>query len=169
MHGLVAGLWSSLSGAGRFVSRAGSGLLVDAIGFDRTAAITFGLQIAVAAATFYYVICFELRCKKIQRSVRWDDVTIIEEGSQDETVVFTESNSPSESVMGSRSVYVEIPRQHQTPNSARRGLLSRSGGANYGSISSHSRSLPHRRYSRLTSTHHQQLYSPLQMARSVEH
>ena len=44
MHGLIAGLWSSLSGAGRFVSRAGSGFLVDTIGFNWTAAIAAALQ-----------------------------------------------------------------------------------------------------------------------------
>ena len=52
MHGLIAGLWSSLSGAGRFVSRVGSGILVDIIGFDPTAAIVTGLQALVALLTF---------------------------------------------------------------------------------------------------------------------
>ncbi len=47
MHGIIAGLWSSLSGAGRFVSRVGSGILVDCIGFDATAAIMTFLQAAV--------------------------------------------------------------------------------------------------------------------------
>ena len=47
MHGIIAGLWSSLSGAGRFVSRVGSGILVDCIGFDATAAIVTVLQAAV--------------------------------------------------------------------------------------------------------------------------
>ena len=47
MHGIIAGLWSSLSGAGRFVSRVGSGILVDCIGFDATAAIVTSLQAAV--------------------------------------------------------------------------------------------------------------------------
>merc|ERR1739847_103577 len=32
-QGLIAGMWSSLSGAGRFISRAGSGCLVDQFGF----------------------------------------------------------------------------------------------------------------------------------------
>ena len=32
LQGLVAGLWSSLSGAGRFVSRGGTGFLVDTVG-----------------------------------------------------------------------------------------------------------------------------------------
>ena len=45
MHGIIAGLWSSLSGAGRFVSRLGSGILVDHIGFDNTAGIVTALQV----------------------------------------------------------------------------------------------------------------------------
>lgn len=48
-HGLVAGIWSSLSGAGRFVSRAGTGLLVDHIGFQMTAVIVFSVQIIVVS------------------------------------------------------------------------------------------------------------------------
>ena len=45
MHGIIAGLWSSLSGAGRFVSRLASGILVDHIGFDNTAGIVTSLQV----------------------------------------------------------------------------------------------------------------------------
>ena len=47
MHGLIAGLWSSLSGAGRFVSRSFSGFLIVWIGFDRTAAVASALQCGV--------------------------------------------------------------------------------------------------------------------------
>ena len=49
MHGLIAGLWSSLSGLGRFVSRVGSGILVDFIGFNYTAAIVTVLQVIVVS------------------------------------------------------------------------------------------------------------------------
>ena len=49
MHGLIAGLWSSLSGAGRFVSRVGSGILVDYIGFNPTAGIVTGLQALIVS------------------------------------------------------------------------------------------------------------------------
>ena len=49
MHGLIAGLWSSLSGLGRFVSRVGSGILVDVIGFNYTAAIATVLQLIVVS------------------------------------------------------------------------------------------------------------------------
>jgi hypothetical protein len=47
MHGIIAGLWSSLSGAGRFISRVGTGILVDCIGFNPTAAIMTTLQLAI--------------------------------------------------------------------------------------------------------------------------
>ena len=57
MHGIIAGLWSSLSGAGRFVSRVGSGILVDCIGFDSTAAIVTSLQGAVVSSTLFYSCC----------------------------------------------------------------------------------------------------------------
>ena len=52
MHGLIAGLWSSLSGLGRFVSRVGSGILVDFIGFNYTAAIVTVLQVIVVSIYF---------------------------------------------------------------------------------------------------------------------
>ena len=50
MHGIIAGLWSSLSGAGRFVSRLGSGILVDHIGFEHTAAIVTALQVITVSS-----------------------------------------------------------------------------------------------------------------------
>ena len=53
MHGLIAGLWSSFSGLGRFVSRVGSGLLVDFIGFNYTAAIVTALQLIVVSILHY--------------------------------------------------------------------------------------------------------------------
>lgn len=55
-HGFVAGLWSSLSGAGRFVSRGGSGLLVDTIGFRETSAIVVGLHAAVMLICMIYAV-----------------------------------------------------------------------------------------------------------------
>ena len=51
MHGLIAGLWSSLSGLGRFMSRVGSGILVDFIGFNPTAAIVTVLQATIVNNT----------------------------------------------------------------------------------------------------------------------
>ena len=84
MHGLIAGLWSSLSGLGRFVSRAGSGILVDHIGFQKTAAVAVTLQLIVAVVTFVYMLFYEILLKKTDTNVHWDDVTFIEEGSRDE-------------------------------------------------------------------------------------
>ena len=46
-HSMIAGIWSSFSGAGRFVSRAGTGILVDHIGFQMTAVVIFTVQIIV--------------------------------------------------------------------------------------------------------------------------
>merc|ERR1719510_1339953 len=97
MHGLIAGLWSSLSGAGRFVSRVGSGILVDIIGFDPTAAIVTGLQALVALLTFVYLVFCECTLKS-QTSVHWADVTIIEDSERNKNdnqgghhLVFTEA------------------------------------------------------------------------------
>jgi len=118
MHGLIAGLWSSLSGAGRFVSRAGSGYLVDTIGFDKTAAVASALQGMVALITFVYMIMYECRLKKT-RSVRWEDVTIIEnEAGDEDDVFFTETHSPSESIM-ERSVHIEVPSRGRRGSSIR--------------------------------------------------
>ena len=58
-QGLIAGLWSSLSGAGRFISRAGSGILVDMFGFAAASSIACGLQIVVALCTLIYLLVSE--------------------------------------------------------------------------------------------------------------
>jgi len=108
-QGLVAGLWSSLSGAGRFISRAGSGFLVDTFGFAAVSAIACGLQVVVALGTFLYLVMCECSLVARDPGLRWDDVTIVEQGKRrDERVVFTENSSPSESLM-THSVYVGIP------------------------------------------------------------
>jgi len=108
-QGLVAGLWSSLSGAGRFVSRAGSGMLVDMFGFPAVSSIACGLQCLIALATFVYLITYECNLSQRNRKIRWEDVTIVEQGKRrDEKVVFTTNSSPSESLMA-HSVYVGIP------------------------------------------------------------
>jgi len=108
-QGLVAGLWSSLSGAGRFVSRAGSGILVDWFGFQAVSSIACGLQCIMALATFLYLITFECNLSQRNRNLRWEEVTIVEQGKRrDEKVVFTQNSSPSESLM-THSVCVGIP------------------------------------------------------------
>jgi len=109
-HGLVAGLWSSLSGAGRFVSRAGSGILVDMFGFDAVSSIACGLQVVVALCTLIYLVMCECSLAARDPGLHWDEVTIVEQGRRrDEKVVFTTNSSPSESLM-TRSVYVGIPK-----------------------------------------------------------
>jgi len=109
-QGLVAGLWSSLSGAGRFISRAGSGILVDMFGFAAVSSIACGLQVVVALCTFIYLVMFECSLVTRDPGLRWDEVTIVEQGRRrDERVVFTTNSSPSESLM-THSVYVGIPK-----------------------------------------------------------
>eukprot|EP00092_Neocalanus_flemingeri_P025069 GFUD01027185.1.p1 GENE.GFUD01027185.1~~GFUD01027185.1.p1 ORF type:complete len:612 (+),score=38.32 GFUD01027185.1:260-2095(+) len=108
-QGLVAGLWSSLSGAGRFISRGGSGLLVDMYGFAAVSSIACGLQVVVALGTFIYLVCCECSLVNRDPGLRWDEVTIVEQGRRrDERVVFTTNSSPSESLM-THSVYVGVP------------------------------------------------------------
>ena len=85
-------MWSSLSGAGRFVSRAGSGILTDLYGFPKVAFIAFSLQLLVAVATCLYLFCCE--CSLANREpeaggLRWEDVTVVEQGSRREDKVVT--------------------------------------------------------------------------------
>eukprot|EP00092_Neocalanus_flemingeri_P014770 GFUD01015939.1.p1 GENE.GFUD01015939.1~~GFUD01015939.1.p1 ORF type:complete len:612 (+),score=65.17 GFUD01015939.1:268-2103(+) len=108
-QGLVAGLWSSLSGAGRFISRGGSGILVDMYGFAAVSSIACGLQVVVALGTFIYLVSCECSLVNRDPGLRWDEVTIVEQGRRrDERVVFTTNSSPSESLM-THSVYVGVP------------------------------------------------------------
>jgi len=121
MHGLIAGLWSSLSGAGRFVSRVGSGFLVDNIGFDATAAIVTTLQGIMAFSMLTYYILFECGWQG-SSSVHWRDVTATDERrsyggqggprqvgqSEPRRFVFTHNTSPSESLM-SKTVSIDMP------------------------------------------------------------
>jgi len=109
-QGLVAGLWSSLSGAGRFISRCGSGFLVDQFGFGSVSSIACGLQVCCGLATFLFVVMCECSLQSREHSLRWEEVTIVEQGRRrDERVVFTTNSSPSESLM-THSVYVGIPK-----------------------------------------------------------
>ncbi|XP_057381517.1 MFS-type transporter SLC18B1-like [Daphnia carinata] len=118
-HGLVAGIWSSLSGAGRFVSRAGTGILVDHIGFQMTAVVVFSVQITVGLAT----MCFMLpKCKKGDGKSDGYDTTV--DAISTRTTSFTYSvvdvgefprltisqpESPAESVT-CKSVSIPLPR-----------------------------------------------------------
>merc|ERR1719221_2145777 len=116
-QGLVAGMWSSLSGAGRFVSRAGSGLLVDVYGFGPVTSIASGLQLAVALVTFLYLVTCECSLVARESGLKWEDVTIVEHGRRrEDQVVFASGNSPSESLMA-HSVSVPV-RQSVAPRIA---------------------------------------------------
>ena len=102
-QGLVAGMWSSLSGAGRcvnrtyvqiigfilsrFVSRAGSGLLVDVYGFSPVTSIACGLQLVVAIVTFLYLVTCECSLVARESGLKWEDVTIVEHGRRIEDQV----------------------------------------------------------------------------------
>jgi len=120
-QGLVAGLWASLSGAGRFISRAGSGFLVDVYGFAAVSAIASGLQVVVAMGTFLYLVMFECSLVARDSGLKFDEVTIVEQGKgrrRDDRVVFTTNLSPSESLM-THSVSVGIPNScsgHRVPS-----------------------------------------------------
>jgi len=108
-NGLVAGLWSSLSGAGRFISRGASGILVDQFGFSAVASIVCGLQMVIALSTFLYLVTCECSLVSRDNRLRSQSVTIVEQGRRrDERVVFTTNSSPSESLMN-RSIHVCIP------------------------------------------------------------
>jgi len=119
-QGLVAGMWSSLSGAGRFVSRAGSGLLVDVYGFSPVTSIACGLQLVVALVTFIYLVTCECSLVARESGLKWEDVTIVEHGRRrEDQVVFANSNSPSESLMAhSVQVGVSIASQKGAPRIA---------------------------------------------------
>jgi len=105
-QGLIAGLWSSLSGGGRFISRAGSGYLVDHFGFSAVSALFCCMQIAVGLVTFIYLVLFECSIQKRDYR-RLEDVTFLEQGrGRDEKVVFT---APSGEALMARSVYIGIP------------------------------------------------------------
>jgi len=112
-QGLVAGMWSSLSGAGRFTSRAVSGLLVDNYGFNTVTFIACVLQVVVGLVTFFYIAMCECSLASRHQGLRWEDVTIVEQGRRrDDKVVFTSSSSPSESLM-SHAVSVGIPARRR--------------------------------------------------------
>ena len=80
---------------------------------SRIAPIPFRFFFFQSIIALIFMVVFECRLK-IRKSVTWTDVTVIEEGSHDDVeVVFTETQSPSESLM-SRSVHVDIPPAART-------------------------------------------------------
>jgi len=116
MHGLIAGLWSSFSGLGRFVSRVGSGLLVDFIGFNYTAAIVTALQLIVALLTFIYLVFCECHLK-VRRDAIWDSENSAYAALKEDAALFensTESttdtlSTPGSSRTGNESVSIDVP------------------------------------------------------------
>ena len=104
-------MWSSLSGAGRFISRAGSGLLVDLYGFNAVTGIACLLQLVVAMLTFMYLVMCECSLVSRDTELRWKDVTIVDNSGsrrREDKVMFSSNNSPSESLMN-HSVSVGVP------------------------------------------------------------
>ena len=111
-QGLVAGLWSSLSGAGRFISRAGSGILVDMFGFAAVSSIACGLQVAVALCTFIYLVMFECSLVSRDPGLRWDEVTIVEQGRRrDEKVSYREYSFHQNNFVCAGCVYYKLQSQ----------------------------------------------------------
>jgi hypothetical protein len=53
-HGVVSGVWNSLSGGGRFISRCLAGILVDSIGFRDSTTIIVALQGSIALVALIY-------------------------------------------------------------------------------------------------------------------
>jgi len=169
MHGLIAGLWSSLSGLGRFTSRVGSGLLVDCIGFDKTAFIVVGLQVIIGAITLFYTVFCECTLK-VRNSLKQceDEVSIIDEESEEEDnnigshdldleagnnglPVFRDS---TRTVTAKNSVSIDVPPSSQRSNRGNRKSRAAAGAGgslqphttasgSVSSISSYPYSLPH--------------------------
>jgi len=102
-QGLVAGLWSSLSGLGRFISRAGSGILVDYYGFNAVVTIACSLQGVLALMTFLYLVVFECSLVKRDRRLELGDVMGVESAEEARTVMFVPSDSfhPSSALLAS--------------------------------------------------------------------
>jgi len=118
-HGLVAGLWSSLSGFGRFTSRAGSGILVDYIGeitgfggFNSVAFMATSLQIAIGSLTAVYISLASLiwcgqKSRKFLESIirRFNEDSMLDE-------VFDDNSSDNSEPSTNSSASVDIA----TPN-----------------------------------------------------
>ena len=70
---------------------------------------------------FVYMVFCECTLKR-QAAVHWKDVTIIDDDNGlDDVVVFTESGSPSESLMG-KTVSIDVPKRSKSrpmPRAAR--------------------------------------------------
>ncbi|KAK7045741.1 hypothetical protein SK128_012500, partial [Halocaridina rubra] len=106
-HGCVAGLWASLSGAGRFTSRAASGILVDHIGFRNSSVIVVALHGCIIVITLIHLmLCKEksyVRFHDIEGAPGLANADVIDGGNRVGTVF---STTPSEHVTA-KSVNVD--------------------------------------------------------------
>eukprot|EP00092_Neocalanus_flemingeri_P041760 GFUD01045483.1.p1 GENE.GFUD01045483.1~~GFUD01045483.1.p1 ORF type:complete len:563 (-),score=82.87 GFUD01045483.1:53-1741(-) len=92
-QGLVAGLWSSLSGLGRFSSRAGSGILVDYFGFNAVVAIACGLQGLLALVTLLYLVMCECSLVRRNRRLELGSSNEVEQGEEVDKALFCPSDA----------------------------------------------------------------------------
>lgn len=113
-HGCVAGLWASLSGAGRFTSRAGTGLLVDHIGFRKSSVIVVILHGCIIALTTLYLIFFKEKTYrrfqdlKASTSIQYPDTVVDSSGRVG--AVFT--TTPSEPVTA-KAISIDVPNYRE--------------------------------------------------------
>ncbi|XP_042889245.1 MFS-type transporter SLC18B1-like isoform X2 [Penaeus japonicus] len=113
-HGCVAGLWSSLSGAGRFISRGGSGVLIDTIGFRKSTVIVVFLHGFIMVMTMLHLLfCGKSRLSYLHHYDTDSEPSesggrggVITSGANRIGTIFT--TSPSEPVT-TKAITIEIP------------------------------------------------------------
>ncbi|XP_047493204.1 MFS-type transporter SLC18B1-like isoform X2 [Penaeus chinensis] len=111
-HGCVAGLWSSLSGAGRFISRGGSGVLIDTIGFRKSTVIVVFLHGFIIVMTMLHLMfCGKRRISYLHHYDTESEPSesgrgVITAGANRIGTIFT--TSPSEPVT-TKAITIEIP------------------------------------------------------------
>lgn len=94
-HGFVAGLWASLSGVGRFLSRTVSGFLVDTMGFRKASVIVVALHAFVVVMTVVYLLlCREKAYKKNQEELSADPQRASNAKRKRETILTTTPTEP---------------------------------------------------------------------------
>jgi len=118
-QGLVAGLWSSLSGFGRFTSRAGSGILVDYIGaltgfggFNSVAFMATSLQFTIGGLTTAYISLASLIwCGQKTRSYFELIVGRFNDDCEAQDEVFDDDVSSEPSTHSSASIDIVSPNE----------------------------------------------------------
>lgn len=113
-HGCVAGLWASLSGAGRFTSRAGTGILVDHIGFRNSSVVVVFLHGCVIMITLVYLLfCKENKYRRhqdIESAPGLCSSDMVVDGPNRVGTVFT--TSPSDPVT-TKGISVAVPNKRE--------------------------------------------------------